>query len=78
MFPDSTSLPWVPNGLTTLPVITKVTEKAKLVEKGMLPKGLPMTSAKNVAVAVPCLPRISETPTRKSAELSAVFEEAKA
>lgn len=58
-------------------VSIEVTEKANLVEKDISPKGLPMTSARRVAVIVLCSPRISKTPTKELAELLKVYEEAK-
>lgn len=74
--PNSTGLPWILNRLTMVLVSTKMTGEVKLVEKNMSPKGLSMISARKIAAAVPCLLRVSGMPTRKSAELSAVLEEA--
>lgn len=62
--------------MTTLLVSIKVIGEAKLVKKGMLLNELSMISARRVAAMVPYLPRISETPTKDLADLSAILEKA--
>lgn len=72
--PVSTGLLWIPDGLTTILASPVTSVETGSVEEGMSPKGLVIISARRVAAAVPCSPRVSGPPTRVSAELSGIRE----